>query len=60
MFDFDDGASEREKCFTTVTQLPAFVDPKQIPSKKSPFSTILNHPLTHTVIELEASHILCS
>ncbi|KAJ5387999.1 hypothetical protein N7509_010540 [Penicillium cosmopolitanum] len=49
MFDFDDGASEREKCFTTVTQLPAFVDPKQIPSKKSPFSTILNHPLTHTV-----------
>jgi ribonuclease P/MRP protein subunit RPP40 len=52
MLDFEDSASEREKCFTTITQLPAFVDPKQIPSKKSPFSAILNHPLTHTVIEL--------
>ncbi|KAJ6108287.1 hypothetical protein N7523_009610 [Penicillium sp. IBT 18751x] len=49
MFDFEDGASTREKCFTSVTELPAFVDPKQIPSKKVPFSTISNHPFVHTV-----------
>ncbi|KAK5797765.1 hypothetical protein VI817_004056 [Penicillium citrinum] len=42
-------ASEREKCFTTISQLPTFVDPKKIPSKKSPFSAILNNPLAHTV-----------
>ncbi|KAJ5730000.1 uncharacterized protein N7483_004508 [Penicillium malachiteum] len=49
MLDFDDDASRREKCFTTVTQLPAFVDPKQIPTKKSPFSAILDHPFIHTI-----------
>jgi len=49
MFDFEDDASRREKCFTTVTELPTFVDPKQIPSKKVPFSTILNYPFVHTV-----------
>ncbi|KAJ5707032.1 hypothetical protein N7488_006833 [Penicillium malachiteum] len=49
MLDFDDDASQREKCFTTVTQLPAFVDPKQIPTKKSPFSAVLNHPFIHTI-----------
>jgi len=49
MFDFEDSASEREKCFTTISQLPTFVDLKKIPSKKSPFSAILNHPLAHTV-----------
>ncbi|KAJ5665963.1 uncharacterized protein N7477_008411 [Penicillium maclennaniae] len=49
MFDFEDDASTREKCFTSVTELPAFVDPKQIPSKKVPFSTISNHPFVHTV-----------
>ncbi|KAJ5679425.1 hypothetical protein N7462_007669 [Penicillium macrosclerotiorum] len=49
MFDITDDASKREKCYTTVARLPAFVDPKQIPSKKPPFSTILNHPFVHTV-----------
>ncbi|EAW24918.1 ribonuclease P protein subunit p40 [Aspergillus fischeri NRRL 181] len=49
MLDFDDDASRREKCFTTIAQLPAFVDPKQPPIKKSPFSTIVNHPFVHTV-----------
>ncbi|KAJ5089501.1 hypothetical protein N7532_008185 [Penicillium argentinense] len=49
MFDFEDSASEREKCFTTVAQLPTFVDPKQIPCRKSPFSAIVNHPLAHTI-----------
>jgi ribonuclease P/MRP protein subunit RPP40 len=50
MLDFDDDASRREKCFTTIAQLPAFVDPKQPPTKKSPFSAIVNHPFVHTVI----------
>lgn len=49
MFDIEDDASRREKCFTTVAQLPAWVDPKQIPSTKSPFSTIHNHSFAHTV-----------
>ncbi|KAJ5454334.1 uncharacterized protein N7458_005290 [Penicillium daleae] len=48
MFDFTDDASGREKCYTTVSQLPSFVDPKQVPSKKSPFSAILSHPFVHT------------
>lgn len=49
MLDFHDEASQREKCYTTVGQLPAFVDPKQPPSKKSPFSAILGHPFIHMV-----------
>lgn len=49
MFDFEDDASRREKCFTTIAQLPPFIDPKQIPSKKMPFSAITNHPFIHTV-----------
>ncbi|GFF23004.1 hypothetical protein IFM58399_00132 [Aspergillus lentulus] len=49
MLDFDDDASRREKCFTTIAQLPAFVDPKQPPTKKSPFSAIANHSFVHTV-----------
>lgn len=49
MFDLEDDASKREKCFTSVAQLPPFVDPKQIPSKKLPFSAILNYPFVHTV-----------
>ncbi|KAJ5905514.1 uncharacterized protein N7473_002430 [Penicillium subrubescens] len=48
MFDFTDDASGREKCYTTVSQLPNFIDPKQVPSKKSPFSAIVNHPFVHT------------
>ncbi|KAJ6017637.1 hypothetical protein N7451_001016 [Penicillium sp. IBT 35674x] len=49
MLDFVDDASRREKCFTTIAQLPAVVDPKEVASKKSPFSAILNHPFIHTV-----------
>jgi ribonuclease P/MRP protein subunit RPP40 len=49
MFDFTDDASGREKCYTTVSQLPSFVDSKQVPTKKSPFSAIVNHPFVHTV-----------
>jgi ribonuclease P/MRP protein subunit RPP40 len=64
MFDFTDDASGREKCYTTVSQLPSFVDPKQVPSKKSPFSAILSHPFVHTVrsivsgTELNKQHML--
>lgn len=49
MYDLDDEATQREKCYTTVTQLPAFVDPKQPPTKKPPFSVIREHPFVHTV-----------
>ncbi|BDD58466.1 hypothetical protein MPDQ_003419 [Monascus purpureus] len=50
MFDFeDDDASRREKSYTTVTQLPPFIDPKQPPTKKAPFSAILGHQFVHTV-----------
>ncbi|KAF7589323.1 hypothetical protein BBP40_004476 [Aspergillus hancockii] len=49
MFDFEDDASRREKCYTTVAQLPSFIDPKQPPTKRSPFSTIWGHPFVHTV-----------
>ncbi|KAJ5972196.1 uncharacterized protein N7479_002114 [Penicillium vulpinum] len=49
MFDEVDDASRREKCFTTIAQLPTFIDPKQIPGKRSPFSTIQNHAFIHSV-----------
>lgn len=49
MLDLEDDASRREKCYTTITQLPAYVDPKQPPTKKSPFSAIQSHPYVHTV-----------
>lgn len=50
MFDFeDDDASRREKCYTTVAQLPAYIDPKQPPTKRSPFSAVLGHPFVHSV-----------
>ncbi|CDM36796.1 Ribonuclease P, Rpp40 [Penicillium roqueforti FM164] len=49
MFQEVDESSRREKCFTTITQLPAFINPKQVPSKRSPFSTIQNHAFVHSV-----------
>lgn len=49
MLDLEDDASRREKCYTTITQLPAYVDPKQPPTKKSPFSAIQSHSYVHTV-----------
>ncbi|KAL4943342.1 hypothetical protein BDV06DRAFT_190024 [Aspergillus oleicola] len=45
----DDVASGHEKCYTTVAQLPQFIDPKQPPIKKAPFSAIQGHPFVHTV-----------
>ncbi|KAI9371451.1 ribonuclease P 40kDa subunit-domain-containing protein [Aspergillus egyptiacus] len=50
MFELeDDDASGREKCYTTVDRMPQFIDPRQIPTRKSPFSAISNHPFVHTV-----------
>jgi ribonuclease P/MRP protein subunit RPP40 len=49
MFEEVDDASRREKCFTTIAQLPTFIDPKQIPGKRLPFSTIQNHAFVHSV-----------
>ncbi|PIG85550.1 hypothetical protein AARAC_007744 [Aspergillus arachidicola] len=49
MLDLEDDASRREKCYTAVAQLPSFIDPKQPPVKKSPFSAIRGHPFVHTV-----------
>ncbi|OJJ49374.1 hypothetical protein ASPZODRAFT_1466817 [Penicilliopsis zonata CBS 506.65] len=49
LVDFEDNASRREKCYTTITQLPAFIDPKQPPASKSPFTAIKSHPFIHTV-----------
>ena len=51
MFDLEDDASRREKCYTAVAQLPSFIDSKQPPMKKSPFSAIWGHPFVHTVID---------
>ncbi|KAK4864978.1 hypothetical protein LT330_001601 [Penicillium expansum] len=48
MFEEVDDASRREKCFTTIAQLPVFIDSKQIPGKRSPFSTIQNHAFVHS------------
>ncbi|KAL2837914.1 ribonuclease P 40kDa subunit-domain-containing protein [Aspergillus pseudoustus] len=49
MFELeDDDASGREKCYTTIARLPLLIDPKQITTKRSPFSTILKQPFTHT------------
>ncbi|KAL4953894.1 ribonuclease P 40kDa subunit-domain-containing protein [Aspergillus filifer] len=44
----DDATLALEKCYTTVAQLPQFIDPKQ-PPKKPPFSAIQGHPFVHTV-----------
>ncbi|RAH72050.1 ribonuclease P protein subunit p40 [Aspergillus aculeatinus CBS 121060] len=49
MLEFNDDASRREKCFTSLGQLPPFIDPKQPPTRKVPFSAILGHPFVHTV-----------
>ncbi|KAL4933916.1 ribonuclease P protein subunit p40 [Aspergillus undulatus] len=45
----EDDASGREKSYTTIAEVPLFIDPKQPPLKKSPFSTIQGHSFIHTV-----------
>lgn len=48
MFDLLDPSLEKEKCYTTIGALPAYLDPKQPPSK-SPFTAIKRHSFIHTV-----------
>lgn len=49
MFDFEDDASRREKCYTSVTKLPASINLEEPPSKRVPFSAIEGHCFLHTV-----------
>lgn len=49
MFDFHDANINKEKCYTTIGELPTFVDPEQPPTKKQPFSAVANHPFVHSV-----------
>ncbi|EEP78635.1 predicted protein [Uncinocarpus reesii 1704] len=48
MFDINDSALDREICYTTIGHLPHYVEPKQIPTKKSPFSAFSGHPFVHS------------
>lgn len=48
-FNFARNELSVSKCYVSHGCLPQFIDPKQLPSKKKPFSTILNQHFTHTV-----------
>ncbi|WPG99638.1 Hypothetical protein R9X50_00245700 [Acrodontium crateriforme] len=39
----------KPKCFFTESSLPAYVDHTQPPTKKKPFSTVLNQTFSHTL-----------
>ena len=41
--------STASKSYVSHGTLPQYIDPEQPPSKKNPFSTILNQSFTHTV-----------
>jgi len=38
-----------DKCYFTQCALPQYIDQSQPPTKRKPFSTILEHPFNHTV-----------
>lgn len=44
------------KCYLSRGALPQFIDPKQLPSSKRPFSTFLNQHFTHTVTIITCAH----
>lgn len=48
-FSFARNEPSASKCYVSHGYLPQFIDPKQLPSKKKPFSAILNQHFTHTV-----------
>ncbi|EEH45671.2 uncharacterized protein PADG_01821 [Paracoccidioides brasiliensis Pb18] len=48
MYEIDDPDLKKEKCYTTIGTLPSFVDQRQPPLKRSPFSSISNQPFIHT------------
>ncbi|KAI1964644.1 hypothetical protein LOZ58_001330 [Ophidiomyces ophidiicola] len=49
MFDIDDPTLNKEKCRTTIGLFPRYIDPRQPPTKKIPFSAISGHPFTHSI-----------
>lgn len=49
MLDIGAEAGPDPKCYFTSTQLPRKIEDKQLPTKKSPFSTINAHAFNHTV-----------
>lgn len=59
MFDFgkDDGIAS--KCYLTHATLPKYVDQRQPPTSKKPFSTILGQAFTHTVLATMKMKNLC-
>ncbi|KAI9735137.1 MAG: hypothetical protein M1834_001725 [Cirrosporium novae-zelandiae] len=48
MFQFNKSDTSSSKCFLTTGSFPAYVDHKQPPTKKKPFSTILSQPCSHS------------
>jgi hypothetical protein len=50
MFEFGDKKIPESKCYATHGTLGrSWIDLKQIPTQRKPFSTIDSHPFNHTV-----------
>ncbi|KAI9673808.1 MAG: hypothetical protein M1829_003926 [Trizodia sp. TS-e1964] len=49
MFAFGESGKPAAKCFVSYGPLPRFIDPKEPPRRKKPFSAILKNPFFHTV-----------
>lgn len=49
MFGFAKSQTPSSKAMVSTGMLPKSVDPKQPPSKKKPFSAIMDQPFTHKV-----------
>ena len=49
MFEFGADDQPSSKCYVTHGSLPTHVDPRQPPTRKKPFSTILDHTFVHKV-----------
>lgn len=49
MFGSSRSQMSPSKAFVSIGRLPRLIDPQQPPSKKQPFSAIMNQPFTHTV-----------
>lgn len=48
MLDLNTSESSKPRCLVSSTKLAGFLNHEQPPSKKRPFSTILNHTFNHT------------
>lgn len=49
VFTFASNETPASKCYVSHGCLPRSFHPKELPSKKKPFATILNQPFTHSV-----------